>query len=71
MNFTAHNICLNDGKRTMDEGPALCEKQQCKAILRTMDTIWREPDRARVRVVDLGCLEGGYTVELRGTDTRH
>ncbi len=63
MEFTAHNILLNDGSRTLGANePLLSDGEQCKAILRTINQHFPEKDRSAIRVVDLGCLEGGYTV---------
>ncbi len=65
MEFTAHNILLNDGSRTLGASESLLsEGEQCKAFVRTLNQHFPEEDRSAVRVVDLGCLEGGYTVEF-------
>jgi len=62
--FTAHNIRLDDGSFTKPEQPWQMEDlvllKFTKQFLRTLF-----PDGvAGKRVVDLGCLEGGYTVEM-------
>ena len=61
--FTAHNVLLRDGTRTlagvipMEEHPWM---RQVRAILE----IIYPGDKAELSVVDLGCLEGGYAVEF-------
>ena len=62
--FTAHNIRLDDGTctksadaPTMESNPWLVS---AKSILETVFP----GDRSSVRVVDLGCLEGGHSVEF-------
>jgi SAM-dependent methyltransferase len=62
--FSAHNIRLDDGSLTKPEQPwqmdDLALLKFTKQFLRMLF-----PDGvAGQRVVDLGCLEGGYTVEL-------
>ncbi len=63
MKFTAHNIDLGNGKTTMD-GKLLAETQECKSIIRSLNLVFEPSVRAVTRVADLGCLEGGYTVEI-------
>ena len=65
VSFTAHNIRLDDGSLTrpdsdfggMDEYPWL------KAARRLFETVF-PGDKSQYRLVDLGCLEGGYAVEF-------
>jgi hypothetical protein len=64
MHFTAHNIELADGRRTIDGQPLLSDGQPCRAVLRTINAIWRPRERSAVRLADLGCLEGGYSVQF-------
>ena len=63
MKFTAHNIDLGNGKTTMD-GKLIAETQECKGIIRSLNLVFRPSERSVTRVADLGCLEGGYTVEI-------
>lgn len=62
--FTAHNILLSDGSTTIPGQQLLCESEQCVAFLRTIKAFFpnRSPDT--IHIVDLGCLEGGYSVEF-------
>ncbi|MEE8170834.1 MAG: class I SAM-dependent methyltransferase [Phycisphaerae bacterium] len=64
MEFTSHNIQLPDGSRTMAEKWLLNEGHHCKAIMRTLNLVFPPTDRNGLRIVDLGCLEGGYAVEF-------
>jgi len=73
MKFTAHNILL-DGKRTVsDTDMLLCDSEAWKSIVRTLDLFFpgTKEERKKLRVVDLGPLEGGYAVEFAklGFDT--
>jgi len=65
MEFTAHNIELPGGERTLGaKVPLIRETGICAATLRTLCAAFPADHRAESRVVDLGCLEGGYTVEF-------
>jgi SAM-dependent methyltransferase len=65
MEFTAHNIELPDGTQTMPGEPLLRDWGICRAALRTLRfTVPIEDAADPPRVVDLGCLEGGYAVEF-------
>ena len=61
--FTAHNIALPDGSQTHPERGSLIEDEGIvQAPLRTLRMLFPPEVRAETTVVDLGCLEGGYTV---------
>jgi SAM-dependent methyltransferase len=61
--FSAHNIELADGTRTIpDDALLLRERAWCTAALRTLDVVARRGER--LRIVDLGCLEGGFSIEF-------
>ena len=64
MAFTAHNIRLDDGSLTRPEtGYEMTEHPLWRAVQRFLGALY--PDGCvGVSVVDLGCLEGGYTVEF-------
>jgi len=63
-NFTAHNIRLDDGSLTKPEQPWQMEDLVLlKFIKRFLRILFPEGVSGK-RLVDLGCLEGGYTVEL-------
>jgi SAM-dependent methyltransferase len=65
LEFTAHNIELPDGSETMPGQPLLRDWGICRAALRTLRALTPIEDPANPpRVVDLGCLEGGYAVEF-------
>lgn len=62
--FTAHNVRLDDGTFTisssappMDEGPWF---KSSRGILETVFP----GDKSKLRIVDIGCLEGGYATEF-------
>jgi SAM-dependent methyltransferase len=61
MPFTAHNLILADGTPSIPGQRLLEENPLPQAVLRTLDSFF--PDRAggEFSIVDLGCLEGGYT----------
>lgn len=62
--FTAHNIVLDDGTCTKPDAQAtMAGHPWCIAAQRTLSTVF-PGDKSPVRVADLGCLEGGYAVEL-------
>ncbi|HTN37564.1 MAG TPA: methyltransferase domain-containing protein [Arachidicoccus sp.] len=76
MKFTAHNVRLSNGQKTMgDSTPLLGESAVWKSIENTLHLLNLLPasmaERGRIRVADLGCLEGGYAVEFAklGFDT--
>lgn len=60
--FSAHNILLADGRMTFPAGGAQIEEsQRFQSVKRSLERIYPE-GLAGKRVLDLGCLEGGYTV---------
>jgi hypothetical protein len=62
--FTAHNIRLDDGSYTKpDEGLSIDAHPWFLAAKRVLDATF-PGDKSHLRIVDLGCLEGGYTVEF-------
>jgi hypothetical protein len=78
-NFIAHNVNLGEGKFTMDPGQVqpLEETERWKSIERTIRLIFRSEEIPGLRVVDLGCLEGGYSLafakmglQVTGIDAR-
>jgi len=63
MEFTAHNISFGN-ESTISGKPLLCDSGECKAVIRTLNNYFRESERSNIKIVDLGCLEGGYSVEF-------
>ena len=62
--FTSHNIRLDDGTYTKPEaGPSIDRLSWFLGAKRIIDATF-PGDKARLSVADLGCLEGGYTVEF-------
>lgn len=62
--FTAHNIRLDDGTFTMPELPhSMVDLSWFKSARGVLDTIF-PGDKNQFRVADVGCLEGGYAVEF-------
>jgi 2-polyprenyl-3-methyl-5-hydroxy-6-metoxy-1,4-benzoquinol methylase len=60
--FSAHNIRLDDGTETMPGNGFLVEQTSwCQAAIRTLKTLYPGGLKGK-RIVDLGCLEGGFTV---------
>lgn len=78
-NFIAHNVNLGEGKFTMDPDKLqpLEETERWKAIERTIRLAFRPEELPGLSVVDLGCLEGGYSLafakmglQVTGMDAR-
>jgi SH3-like domain-containing protein len=64
ISFTSHNIRLDDGSYTKPEaGPSMDVHPWFLAAKRIIDVTFPGDKRA-LKLVDLGCLEGGYTVEF-------
>ncbi|PYS24315.1 MAG: methyltransferase type 11 [Acidobacteria bacterium] len=62
--WTAHNIQLNSDTSTMPGKPDFMETDlRLKAILRALSFFYRE-QLSGLRVADLGCLEGGFTLAM-------
>src|SRR6202035_734455 len=62
--FTAHNIRLDDGTSTKPEiGDTIDQDPWFVSAKRLLSVVFPGP-RAGLRLVDLGCLEGGYSVEF-------
>ena len=61
--YSAHNIELSNGRRTIpDEALLLTEQGWMTATLRTLNIVAARGEH--LRIVDLGCLEGGYSIEF-------
>jgi SAM-dependent methyltransferase len=64
MQFTAHNIRLDDGTFTKPEiGYSIDQYPHFTAAKRMLRATFPE-DEKDIRIADLGCLEGGYAVEF-------
>ena len=64
ISFTAHNIRLDDGTYTRPgTGYSMDVHPWFLAAKRLLDATC-PGDKSRLRIADLGCLEGGYTVEF-------
>ena len=62
--FTAHNIRLDDGTFTKPEiGFSMESDPRFVSARRVLETVF-PGDKSQIRIADLGCLEGGYTVEF-------
>ena len=71
MSFTAHNVRLSDGSETMPEqGWLLADTPTCVTSIKVLRLALGR-DLTGKSIVDLGCLEGGYTAEFAkaGMDT--
>jgi SAM-dependent methyltransferase len=64
ISFTSHNIRLDDGSFTKPEaGVSIDAHPWFLAAKRILDATF-PGDKSELRIADLGCLEGGYTVEF-------
>ncbi|HCS54661.1 class I SAM-dependent methyltransferase [Rubinisphaera sp.] len=64
VDFTAHNIRLDDGSFTIgSEAGRFEEHAWLQATKRLLATLYPS-GRDQIRIADLGCLEGGYAVEF-------
>jgi hypothetical protein len=63
MRFTAHNIRFPNSECTVPGEPILADIPQAVAIRRTLDIAFAGRVSGK-SLVDLGCLEGGWTVEF-------
>ncbi|MDB6097344.1 MAG: hypothetical protein QOK23_1123 [Gammaproteobacteria bacterium] len=64
VSFTSHNIRLDDGSFTKpDVGYSMDVHPWFLAARRVLDATF-PGDKRHLRIADLGCLEGGYTVEF-------
>ena len=62
--FTAHNIRLDDGTLTKpDIGQTMEAYSRFVSARRILETVF-PGDKRHLRLADLGCLEGGYAVEF-------
>jgi 2-polyprenyl-3-methyl-5-hydroxy-6-metoxy-1,4-benzoquinol methylase len=62
--FTAHNIRLDDGTLTKpDAGYSMEANPWFVSARRILETVF-PGEKKRLRLADLGCLEGGYAVEF-------
>jgi hypothetical protein len=60
--FSAHNIRLDDGSETKpDQGFLMADDEWCSSALRLVRALYPRGLRG-VRIADLGCLEGGFSV---------
>jgi hypothetical protein len=64
VDFTAHNIRLDNGEMTKPEvGVSMGAHHLLVSAKRVLNTVFHG-DKSKYRLVDLGCLEGGYSVEF-------
>lgn len=64
LDFTAHNIRLDDGTFTISSSkPSMTDHAWYVSARRVLELVF-PGDKRHLRLVDLGCLEGGYAVEF-------
>src|SRR4051812_40267982 len=61
--FTAHNIRLDDGSFTYPEAPTIDKMGDYLCVKNLLPVLFPGGWAGR-RIVDLGCLEGGYATEF-------
>lgn len=63
LQFIAHNIDLGNGHVTLPTNPhTLAQSDHLRSALRTLQVLVSPSQIATTRIVDLGCLEGGYSL---------
>ena len=63
MHFVGHNIDLGNGQVTRPGSPGTLEQSDhLRSVLRTLQVLVPQSQIAATRIVDLGCLEGGYSL---------
>jgi SAM-dependent methyltransferase len=62
--FTAHNVILDDGSQTMPQNGWTMDQSPHVAIIHRMARTLFPDGIAGKRIVDLGCLEGGFATEF-------
>jgi hypothetical protein len=62
--FTAHNNRLDDGTVTKPERKQTIETDPWFVSARKLLDVVFPGNKSRLRLADLGCLEGGYAVEF-------
>lgn len=63
--FTAHNIYLNNNILTKPEANyLLTDTKQFKSFVQILDLKYHGLDKSKIKILDVGCLEGGYTAEF-------
>jgi len=64
MQFTHHNIRLDDGKFTKPESSrSMVDYPYFRSARGILETVF-PGDKSQLRLADIGCLEGGYAVEF-------
>ena len=67
--WTGHNIALGAGQCTLPGQPLLEHDVRAHAIRRELQRfVARDGSLAGLRLLDLGCLEGGYSLEMARAD---
>ncbi len=62
--FTHHNIRLDDGTFTKPESKlSMADYPYCISARNILEAVF-PGDKTQLRLVDIGCLEGGYAVEF-------
>lgn len=66
MNFTSHTVVLSDGIKVGNDELPLAETNVWKSIEKTIELFLPKEkfDYKKMRVADLGCLEGAYAVQF-------
>ncbi len=62
--FTAHNIRLDDGTQTLPERGWTLDQGPHVSVVRWMSQMLFPHGPGGQRIIDLGCLEGGYATEF-------
>ncbi|MGB9223237.1 MAG: SAM-dependent methyltransferase, partial [Mycobacterium sp.] len=64
LEFTAHNIRLDDGTFTKPESThSMVDHPWFISARGILETVF-PGDKSKLRLADVGCLEGGYAVEF-------
>ena len=64
MKFSRHNVILPDGSESAPGRPVLAESPPFQSLLRLLSFIFAGEPPENIHIADLGCMEGGISVEL-------
>ena len=64
MKFSRHNVILPDGSESAPGRPVLVQSPPFQSLVRLLDFIFPGESPQNIHIADLGCMEGGISIEL-------